>query len=125
MMDNPGDDDAGETRAATLRIQPMKPSDQEIATREACGHYPCRDWCRACVGSTGRSDAHKRRHEEQNSLRVASMDSDFFTDGDDGQHTRGATPFLVVKNQAEYDDLEHACLKVWKIRQQSRKRSSR
>ena len=52
----------------------MKPSDQEIATHEACGHHTYRDWCRACVGGTGRSDAHKRRHEEQNSLTVASMD---------------------------------------------------
>ena len=75
----------------------MKPSDQEIATHEACGHCPYRDWCRACVGGTGRSDAHKRRHEEQNSLPVASMDYSFFTDRDDGEHRRGATPFLVVK----------------------------
>ena len=52
----------------------MKASDQEIASHEACGHYPYRDWCRACVGGTGRSDAHRRRHEEQNSLPVASMD---------------------------------------------------
>ena len=75
----------------------MKPSDQEIATHEACGHYPYRDWCRACVGGIGQSDARKRRHEEQNCLLVASMDYGFFTDGDDGEHTRGATPFLVVK----------------------------
>ena len=46
--------------------------------------------------SIERSDDHKRRHEEQNSLLVASMDYGFFT-GDDGEHTRGATPFLVVK----------------------------
>ena len=25
------------------------------------------------------------------------MDHGFFTDGDDGEHTRGATPFVVVK----------------------------
>ena len=94
-MDNPGDVDAGESSAVNSKIQPMKPSDQEITTHEACGHYPYRDWCRACVGSAGRSDAEKRRHEEQNSLLVASMDYGFFTDGDDGEHTRGATPFLV------------------------------
>ena len=63
MIDNLGD--AGETSAVQSKIQPMKPSDQEIVTHEACGHYPYRDWCRACVGSTGRSDAHKRRHEEK------------------------------------------------------------
>ena len=73
----------------------MNPSDKEIATHEARGHYPYRDWCRACVGGTGQSDAQKRRHEEQNSLPVASMDYGFFTDGDDGEHTKGATPFLV------------------------------
>ena len=75
----------------------MKPSDQEIATHEACGHYLYRDWCRTCVGGTGRSDAHKRRHEEQNSVPLASMDDGFFTDGDDSEHTREATPFVVVK----------------------------
>ena len=40
MMDNPGDDDAGETSAVKSKIQPMKPSDQEILAHEACGHYP-------------------------------------------------------------------------------------
>ena len=50
------------------------------------------------MGALGRSDAHKRRHEEQNSLLMASMDDEFFTDGDDGEHTRGATLFLVVKS---------------------------
>ena len=97
MMDNLGADDAGETSAVRSKIQPMKPWDQEIATREASGHYQYRDSWLACVGRIGRSDAHKRRHEEQNGLLVASMDHGFFTDGDDGEHTRGATPFLVVK----------------------------
>ena len=97
MMDNLGGDDAGETNAVKSKIQPMKPSDQEIATQEACCHYSYRDWCRACVGGFGRSDAHKRRHEAQNSLLVANMDYVFFTDGVDGEHTRGATSFLVVK----------------------------
>ena len=48
MMDNPGDDDAGKTSAVKSKIQPLKPSDQQIATHEACGHYLYRDWCRAC-----------------------------------------------------------------------------
>ena len=96
MADNPDDDDAGETSAVKSKIQAVKPSDQEIATNEAYGHYPYRDWCRACVGCTGRSDAHKRRREEQNSLPVASMDYGFSTDGEEGD-TRRATPFLVVK----------------------------
>ena len=97
MMDNPGDDDAGETSAVKSKIQPTKPWDQESASHEVCGYYPYRDWCRACFGGTRWSDAHKRRHEEQNCLPVASMDYGFFTDGDDGEHTTGATPFLLVK----------------------------
>ena len=93
MMGNPGADDAGEKSAVRSKIQPIKPSNQEIASHEACGHCPYRDWCRACVGGTGLSDAHKRRHEEQNGLLVASMEYGFFIDG----HTRRTTPFLVVK----------------------------
>ena len=86
MMDNLGDDDAGETSAVKSKIQPHK----------ACGRYPYRDWFRACVVGTGRSDAHKRRHEEQNSLLVAGVYYGFFTDGDNSEHTKGATPFQVV-----------------------------
>ena len=56
MMDKPGDD-AGETNAVKSKIQPLKPSDQQIATHEACGHHPYRDRCRTCVGGAGRSDA--------------------------------------------------------------------
>ena len=97
MMDNPGAEDSGEMSAVRSKIQPMKLSDEEIATHEACGHCLYRDWCRACVGCTGRSDAHKQRHEEQDGLRVASMDYGFFADGDDGEHNKGATPFQVVK----------------------------
>ena len=97
MMDNLGDDDAGETSAVKSKIQPKQPPDQEIATHEACGHYPYSDGCRACVGCTGRSEARKRRHEEQNSLLVASLEYGFFTDGDDGEHKKEATPFLVAK----------------------------
>ena len=70
-----------ETSAVKSIIQQVKPSDQEITTHEACSHYRYRDWCRACVGGTGRSDALKRRREEQDSLLVASMDHGFVTDG--------------------------------------------
>ena len=83
----------GETGAVESTIQPMKPSDQEIGTHEAYDNCPYRDWCRACVGGTGLSGAHKRRHEEQNSFPEASMDHVFFTDGDDGEHTREPVRF--------------------------------
>ena len=33
MMYNPGDDDAGESSAVKSKIQPMRPSDQVIATQ--------------------------------------------------------------------------------------------
>ena len=42
----------------------------------------------ACVGDIGRSDARKLRHEEQNSLPLASMDCWLFAGGDDGEHTK-------------------------------------
>ena len=89
-MDILGDDDAGETSAVNSKIR---------------RHYPYRDWCRACVGGTGRSDAHKRQREERNSLPVASMHYGFFTVGDDGEHTKGATPFVVVEAKPQHDDL--------------------
>ena len=38
------------------------------------------------------------------------MDYGFFTDGDDGEHTRGATPFLVVKVKRSMMILEQAWL---------------
>ena len=75
----------------------MKPSDQEIATHEACGHYPYRDWCRACVCGAGWSDARKRQGEEQTISLVAGMDYGFFIDGDDGEHNKGDTPFVTVE----------------------------
>ena len=77
------------------------------APHEARDHNPYREWCRACVGGAGRCDAHRhthtRQHEEQHAIPVASMDYRFFTDGQeqtsgsDGQITKAATPFLVVK----------------------------
>ena len=82
----------------------MKPSNPESATHKACGHFPYRDWCRACVGGAG---AHKRRHEEQNSLLVASMDYGFLIDGDDGEHkivessNRLGYPELIVRSDTE------------------------
>ena len=36
------------------------------------------------------------------------MHCGFFTDGDDGEHTTGATPFFGGENQAKHDDLQRA-----------------
>ena len=39
MMEDHADDDAGETSAAKSKSQPVKHSEQDIASPEACGHY--------------------------------------------------------------------------------------
>ena len=46
----------------------------------------------ALYGQTLTNDSVKN-----NGLLVASMEYGFFTDRDDGAHTKGSTPFLVVK----------------------------
>ena len=74
------EDQAGEENALKTKRQPRRPSEQEVAAHEAGGHYPYRDWCRACVGGAGRSDAHKRHSDEQNEIPVAAMDYAFFCD---------------------------------------------
>ena len=113
MMDNHGDDDA-RTSAVKSKIQPMKPSDQEVATYEASAHCPYRDWCRACAGGAGRSDFHKRQREEQHGLLVASMDYGFFTDGQEptpkgDSEIQGSHSVRSGESEAEHHDLEHAC----------------
>ena len=77
--DETGDDDAGETSAVKSKLQPMKPTDQEIDTHEACGHHPYRDWCRACVGVGA------VRRSQTTAWRTKQY------------HTWEATPFLAVK----------------------------
>ena len=101
------EDEAGEESAVKTKRQPLKPSADEVAAHEAGGHYPYRDWCRACVGGAGRVDPHKTQTEEQNAIPVAAMDYGFFTDGESEELSsaqalgaevpKGATPFLVVK----------------------------
>ena len=82
MMDNPDDGDAGETSAV----------------HEARGHHRNRD----------RSDAHNGIKSRTVCLWQTWMTGGFFTEGDDGDHTMGATPFWCGENQANHD-LEHAC----------------
>ena len=62
------EDQAGEENALKTKRQPRRPSEQEIAAHEAGGHYPYRDWCRACVGGAGRCDAHRRDSDEQTEI---------------------------------------------------------
>ena len=99
MMDNPGADDAGETSAVRSKIQPMKPSDQEMATHEACGHYPYRDWCRLCWWYLkSRTVCLWHAWITGSSLTVTTVS----TQGEPHSVPDG-------ENQAEFDDLEHAC----------------
>ena len=62
------EDQAGEENALKTKRQQRRHSEQEVAAHEAGGHYPYRDWCRACVGGAGRSDAHKRHSDEQKEI---------------------------------------------------------
>ena len=111
------EDQAGEENALKAKRQPRRPSAQEIAAHEAGGHYPYRDWCRACVGGAGRSDAHKRRGDEHNEIPVVAMDYAFFFFCDEHEERlsesetqateilKGATPFLVIRVKP--------CLMTW------------
>ena len=40
---------------------------------KSCGHFPCHDWCRACIGGAGRSDAYRRQQEDQNATPVSRL----------------------------------------------------
>ena len=100
MMDHPGDDDAGETSAVKSKIQLMKPSDQEIATHEARGHYPYRVWCRALVALGGQTLTNDSgMNKTVYSWRAWTLGSPL-VDRNQGRE-------MTV--QAEHDDLEHAC----------------
>ena len=93
VMEDRGDDDACETSAVKEKHQPVKPPNQEIALREACGHYPYWGWCRACVRDSAVRCPQTR----------PCMDKGFFIDGQEqilrseGQITKGVTPLLMVE----------------------------
>ena len=79
----------------------MKPSDREIATREASFHC---DWCRACVGGDGWSDAHKRQRKEQNGLLMTWTMVSSLMDKNEHRTVSAKTPreanlFLVVSTK--------------------------
>ena len=63
-MEDHADDDAGETSAA----KPPDDTKHEVTTHIVTG-----------VSGARLSDSHKRRHEEQRAIPVASMDYGFFT----------------------------------------------
>ena len=77
-----GDDVLGEKAPVLKKRAPPTPSRQEVADHEV-DHYPYRSWCRSCVASAGRRDAHKSDagETEDDSVAVITCDYGFFTDG--------------------------------------------
>ena len=120
-MQDREDDDAGETSAIKVKNQQVKPSDQELASREALLSLPISP---LRVGGAGRSDAHKRLYEEQHAIPAASMDCGFVTDGqqqalaNDGPVTKGAPPFMVVNVKPIMTEHAWDSAWAWRIRQQ-------
>ena len=96
MTDNP----AGETSAVKSKIQPVKPSDQEIATHEACGIVLVLG---VLGGQTLTNDGLKSRTV---CLWRAWITASSLTET---RVTRGSHSVPGGEDQAEYDDLEHAC----------------
>ena len=94
MMDNPGVDDAGDTTSAVKsKIQPTKSSDQEDCFTRSMWSVSIPQICAVLVlialgGQTLANDSVK-----SNTVCLWRA----FTDGDDGEDTIGATPFLLVK----------------------------
>ena len=74
-------DEAGEVAPLRAKMRPIAPSRHEILMHETT-HYPYRLWCRWCVGSMGRRDAHKSVSSggRDLGLRTLSVDYGFLND---------------------------------------------
>eukprot|EP00971_Amphidinium_carterae_P178391 3539029-Amphidinium_carterae.2 len=53
------------------RKGPLQPSSAEREQHESAGHFPYREWCRACVMGKGRHDKHVSRISEHTIATVA------------------------------------------------------
>lgn len=74
------------------------PSTQEVQ-RHNIDHYPYRDWCRACVAATGRSNTHHRGGGEQNAIPVLAAECALLPDGGtraEANAERSCAPILVL-----------------------------
>ena len=65
--DDPMRDDVDGDEAMVPRVPnlPPEPSARQIAEHELTGHAVCRSWCRHCVASKGRAQAHSSRETRQ------------------------------------------------------------
>ena len=70
--------DALEAEPANLRRlrSPNLPTLEEIEEHEDNGHCPPRPWCPACVAGYGKSDQHRRLHDEE-SKAVPTISADY------------------------------------------------
>ena len=87
-----------EERVPKTLFDPLLPTAKEVATHNIT-HCPYRSWCKICVESRGREDAHKTRQGEDPSeagLPEVAMDYDYYGDKEDA--TRQVTALLMKDN---------------------------
>ena len=87
MRDDVDGDEAMVPRVPNL---PPEPSARQIAEHELTGHAVYRSWCRHCVASKGRAQAHSSREEGE--LPEIGIDYGFF-----GRDKEDVLPILCVK----------------------------
>ena len=87
MRDDVDGDEAMVPRVPNL---PPEPSARQIAEHELTGHAVYRSWCRHCVASKGRAQAHSSREEGE--LPEIGIDYGFF-----GRDKEDVLPTLCVK----------------------------
>ena len=87
MWDDVDGDEAMVPRVPDL---PPEPSARQIAEHELTGHAVYRSWCRHCVASKGRAQAHSSREEGE--LPEIGIDYGFF-----GRDKEDMLPILCVK----------------------------
>ena len=76
---------------------PPEPSARQIAEHELTGHAVYRSWCRHCVASRGRAQAHSSREEGE--LPEIGIDHGFF-----GRDREDVLPILpVCQVSAQFD----------------------
>ena len=86
MRDDVDGDEAMVPRVPNL---PPEPSARQIAEHELTGHAVYRSWCRYCVASKGRAQAHSS--QEEGELPEIGIDYGFF-----GRDKEDVLPILCV-----------------------------
>ena len=65
---------ARERPVRVLRKRPEQPTAAEVQEREISFHESYRSWCRACVASRGRANAHVRRRGVEKGVLIIGVD---------------------------------------------------